>query len=223
MNPLQLIRETARKAGKPVEELGKVERDYAITRLASSNRGKLFLFELEGTEFTGYTNLVTARKDVYALFEATTDLEVYSRVIKALENPAPLDTVEFDDYFERRDYTLDSLPFVKYYRDDGSRYLTSSIYIICYERTCNASYHRTMYKSPAEAPIRVVPRQLHFLMKKYHDRGVDAPVAMVLGADPYFELAAAMTPPLGVFEASVAAAMSGYNKVVKTPLYKIPV
>lgn len=223
MNPLQLICETARKAGKPVEKLGRVERDYAITRLASSNRGKLFLFELEGTDFTGYANLVTTRKDVYALFEATTDLEVYSRVIKALENPAPLDTVEFDDYFERRDYTLDSLPFVKYYRDDGSRYLTSSIYVICYEKTCNASYHRTMYKSPSEAPIRVVPRQLHYLMKKYHDKGVDAPVALVLGADPYFELAAAMTPPLGVFEASVAAAMSGYNKVVKTPLYKIPV
>jgi len=223
LNPLILIREMARKAGKPVEEVGRVEKDYAITRLASSNREKLILFELEGSEFTGYTNLVTTRNDIYAMFNASTDLEVYDRVVKALENPATLDTVEFDEHFEKRDYTLDSLPFIKYYKDDGSRYLTSSIYIICFEKICNASYHRTMYKSPMEAPIRVVPRHLHFLMKKYHDRGVDAPVALVLGADPYFELAAAMTPPLGVFEASVAATMSGYNKVVKTPLYKIPV
>jgi hypothetical protein len=31
----------ARKAGKPVEKVGIVEKDYAITKLTSSNREKL--------------------------------------------------------------------------------------------------------------------------------------------------------------------------------------
>jgi len=223
LNTLSMIEELARRSGKPVKRVGKVNRDYEATKVALSNRDSLILFELSESDFTGYVNLVTSRKDIYGLFNADNDQSIYETVLNALRNPAKLDIVDFNDYYSQIDYTLESLPFIRFYRDDGSRYLTSSIYIICYENICNASYHRTMYKSPEEAPIRVVPRQLHYLMNKYHERGQDAPVALILGADPYFELASAMTPPLGVFELAVAASLSGYNKVVKTPLFGIPV
>lgn len=223
MNTLSLVEELARRSGKPVKRIGKVSRDCEVTRIALSNRESLVLFELSDSDFTGYVNLVTSRRDVYGLFGVDSDQSIYEKVLNALKNPARLEAVDFYEFYSARDYTLESLPFIKFYRDDGSRYLTSSIYIICYESICNASYHRTMYKSPEEAPIRVVPRQLHYLMSKYHERGQDAPAALILGGDPYFELAAAMTPPLGVFELAVGASLSGYNKVVKTPLLNIPV
>ncbi|MEM4654544.1 MAG: UbiD family decarboxylase, partial [Thermosphaera sp.] len=133
MNTLSMIEELARRSGKPVRRVGKVNRDYEATKVALSNRDSLILFELSESDFTGYVNLVTSRKDIYGLFNADNDQSIYETVLNALRNPAKLDIVDFNDYYSQIDYTLESLPFIRFYRDDGSRYLTSSIYIICYE------------------------------------------------------------------------------------------
>lgn len=211
------------KEGKESIHVGELNREYEPTRIISKNKDKLVFFSLNNSVAECYANILSRRKDLYRLFGLSNDIEVYNKILDALNNPAELDVRSFNDYYRSTDFGLQQLPFIKYYREDGGYYLTSSIYISCINNICNASYHRTMLLSDEKAVLRIVPRHLDYIVKKYHEKGYDAPVAIVLGVDPYTEIAAATTPPLGVYEVAVAAKLSGDNRVVKTPIYQIPV
>jgi UbiD family decarboxylase len=214
----------ARRLGKEVKDVGLVPRERAVTMHSMHNRDKVLLFRLEDlSDFVIYSNLVTSRRDVQRLVNAGTLEESYYALDRAMSSPTELQKVAFYEYFEDTSWQLSDLPFLKFYGEDGGYYLTSSIYIACYESICNASYHRTMYLSPRKATLRIVPRHLHYIITKHFERGRDAPVALVLGVDPLQELAAALSPPLGVFEVSVGAALGGSKQVAETPLYRIPV
>lgn len=201
-----------------------VKREYDITNLGFNNRNRVILARLEDNEeLYLYTNLLTSRRDVVGVLGEENLEKTYEKINRAQLQKGTLSLVDFRDFFEEIDLDLHRLPFIKYYREDGGYYLTSSIYISCYENICNASYHRTMYISRDRAVLRIVPRHLYYIISRYFDRGLDAPVALVLGLDPVHELAAAMTPPLGVFEVEVGGVLGGEYRVVKTPIYNIPV
>lgn len=214
----------ARLLGKEVVDVGLVEREYAITRISYQNRGKALLFRVRGSEdFITYSNLLTSRTDVVRLLGASSLEEAYYKIDEAMRTPLQLTYEEFYDFFEDVGSDISRIPFIKFYREDGGYYLTSSVYISCYQSICNASYHRTMYISDSKATLRIVPRHLHYIVNKHFEESRDAPVAMVLGLDPAQEIAAALSPPLGVFEVGVGAALGGERRVVKTPIYGIPV
>ncbi|ADV65002.1 UbiD family decarboxylase domain-containing protein [Desulfurococcus mucosus] len=221
---LELLEKLAKTMGKEILDAGVIDSSYEITRIAWSNRDRVVVFKVRGREWiTGYTNLVTRRRDVYRLFNAGSDEELYKLMENALNNPAGLVRDEFHKYFRRIEGLLDVLPFIKYYREDGGYYLTSSVIIACTEEYCNSSFHRVMYHANDKATLRIVPRHLHYIVSRNRERGRDTPVALVLGLNPFQELAAAMNPPLGVFEVGVGAALGGGNMVAETPLYRIPV
>lgn len=223
MNLDELLR-YAQMLGKGVYEAGVVKPEYEVTRIGYHNRDRLVLARVEGREkLPVYVNIMSRREDLIRLLGAKDLEEAYYRVERALGAPRSLEAVEFDGHFEEVGVDLNILPFIKYYEEDGGEYLTSSVYIACYENICNASFHRTMYLSRETATLRIVPRHLHYLISRYAERGRDAPVAMVLGLDPLQELACAMSPPLGVFEVEVGASLGGERRVVKTPKYNIPV
>lgn len=223
---LDFIEQVARGSGKRVLNLGTLEREYAVTRAAYSNRDSLLLFKARGVheEILNYANLITSRRDARGLFGAASDAEIYERYLKAFKGSAHIEAADFNEYFERRDdVDLTALPFMKYYREDGGLYLTSSVYVICYREICNSSFHRTMLLSGDRATLRIVPRHLHYLMNKYFEEGKDAPVALVLGLDPFHEIASASNPPLGVFELFIGAALGGERRFARTPRYGIPI
>ncbi|MGC8953290.1 MAG: UbiD family decarboxylase [Desulfurococcus sp.] len=221
---LKAVEKLAGFLNKEILDLGTVNPEYTVTRAAWRNRDKVIVFRVKGREWvTGYSNLVTRRHDIYRLFNVRSDEELYRLMEKALNNPIHLEKDDFEKYFKRVDGLLDTLPFIKYYREDGGYYLTSSVFIACYETYCNSSFHRVMYHSNEKATVRIVPRHLYYIVGRRHEGGDDAPVALVLGLNPFQELAAAMNPPLGVFEVGVGAALGGGSKVVETPLFKIPV
>jgi UbiD family decarboxylase len=214
----------AQVLGKSVYEAGIVKPEYEVTRIGYYNRDQLVLAKVEGIEeLPVYVNVMSRREDLIRLLGVKDLEEAYYRVERALGDSRSLEVVEFNGYFEEVRVDLSALPFIKYYEEDGGKYLTSSVYIACYENICNASFHRTMYLSRETATLRIVPRHLYYLISRYVERGRDAPVAMVLGLDPLQELACAMSPPLGVFEVEVGASLGGEHRVVKTPKYNIPV
>lgn len=221
----KFLEEYAEKSGKTIVDLGEVPRELEVSRLALSNRDKILVFRLRGAheQVVNYTNLVTSRRDLYALFGSSDDETIYRVFTKGFENTGISSYVDFYEFFDRLDdIDLWKLPFIKYYREDGGYYLTSSVYVICYGEVCNSSFHRTMFIGRDKAVLRIVPRQLHYLASRYFSEGRDAPVAIVLGLHPIQELYAASTPPLGVYELA-AAKIVGLDKFAKTPLYGIPV
>jgi len=222
---LQTLLRLTQITGKQVLDMGIINREYLVTKLSYENRDKLVVFKVDGIleDTILFSNIVTSRRDIQLLLGAKTLEEAYVKLLKAVNSPQVLETVEFNEYFIEVDLDLNKLPFLKYYKEDGALYLTSSVYIACYEYICNASFHRTMQLSKDRAVLRIVPRHLHYIISKYSEQQKDTPVALVLGLTPLQELAAAMSPPLGVFEVSVGAALTGNNKIVKTPYYNIPV
>ena len=221
----RFLEEYAEKSGKTIVDLGEVSRELEVSRLAWRNRDKILMFKMRGTyeNIVNYTNLITSRRDLYALFGFGDDESIYKAFTRGFEDTGISSYANFYELFEIVDeIDLWKLPFIKYYREDGGYYLTSSVYVICYGEICNSSFHRTMFIDRDKAVLRIVPRQLHYLASKYFSEGRDAPVAMVLGLHPIQELYAASTPPLGVYELA-AAKIFGLNSFAKTPLYGIPV
>ncbi|MEM3926328.1 MAG: UbiD family decarboxylase [Desulfurococcaceae archaeon] len=215
----------AKKLDKQILDAGYLDEECSVTNLSLKNRDKLILFKLKRSEeILCYTNLITTRRDVYKLFDKHSDEELYNYVNKAIDiYPPDINVVDFRNYFEEIAPDLSVLPFIKYYKEDGGYYLTSSIYVACVDNICNSSFHRTMFLTRNEAVLRVVPRHLHYIMNSYLERDEDTPVAMILGVHPLQELAAALSPPLGVFEVYVGVNLTRDPKICRTPLYNIPI
>lgn len=222
---IQDVLQVAQITGKNVVDAGLVSGEYVPTRLSYENRNNLVLFRVDGLleDTLVFSNIITSRRDIQQLLGTSSIEDTYVKLLEAVSSPRELEVVEFRDHFVEVGLDLSKLPFIKYYREDGARYLTSSVYIACYESICNASFHRTMYLSRDRAVLRIVPRHLHHIITRYSERGKDTPVALVLGLSPLQELAAATSPPFGVFEVSVGAALTNNNRVVKTPRYGLPV
>ncbi len=200
-----------------------VEREYEITRYAHDFREAVIVFTLKNSDIKCYTNILSSRNMIYTVLGVDNDLDAYNKIIEASNKPSQLNTVAFDNYFHKTELDLDALPFIKYFREDGGYYLTSSIIISCIDSICNSSFHRIMYIDRDKAVVRIVPRHLYHIYNRYREEGKDTPVAIILGVDPVIEIASASTPPYGVFEISIAATINGDNRVVKTPRYNIPV
>ncbi|MEM0031580.1 MAG: UbiD family decarboxylase, partial [Desulfurococcaceae archaeon] len=148
--------EYAAQLNKTIIKAGSIGSEYEITRLSYRNRDSLVLAEIKGYEdFVIYTNILTRRNDIVKLLKASNLEEAYGIIEKSSQTRRQLETVNFSDYFVEVEADLSRIPFIKYYREDGGSYLTSSIYIACYENICNASYHRTMYLSRNKATLRV--------------------------------------------------------------------
>ncbi|MEM1675126.1 MAG: UbiD family decarboxylase [Desulfurococcaceae archaeon] len=208
---------------KEVKYVGKISREYEVTKLSYSNRETVIEFNINDSEVTCVSNILTNRRDLYVMLNASNDRDAYLKIEQAIDKPAELEFVDFNKYFLKTDWTLKQLPFIKYFREDGGYYLTSSIVVACIDEICNASIHRIMYVDEEHGAIRIVPRDLYRIYNMYRERGKDTPIAILLGLNPVAELAAATSTSFGLFELKIAAKLLNNNLFVKTPKYGIPV
>lgn len=221
---LKSLKNYVEKLGKKIIETEFNSSEYELTRLAYNNKDSTIIAKMRGVDdIYVYANLITSRMDIARILDANSLEAAYMIITESFSSRRSLTIEKFNEYFREEDVNLSRLPFIKFYEEDGGYYLTSSIYIACFESICNASYHRTMYIANDRATLRVVPRHLNYIVQKYFEKNKDAPVALVLGLDPLHEIAAAMSPPLGVFEAELGAFLGGEKRIVKTPRYGIPV
>ncbi len=183
--------------------------------LARHDGERSVLLEWGGVAAAG--NIVCNRAALYKILGVGSDGEAYRRLLAAIEAPREPPEEAFREHYEEVGDV--KLPAVRFYECDGGPYLTGSVIIGCIGGTCNASIHRMMAIGPREYVVRVVPRHLHRMLSERRP----LPVAVVLGAHPLVELAAATSPPYGVFELGVAASLGWRSPVCRTPRYSIPV
>lgn len=191
--------------------------------LPIERQGKIVIFDVLGSDFRCVSGVLGKRNRLYQLLGARSDEEAYSKLLAAIANPSKAKSVEFWNYFTTFTQGIDKLPFIKFFPRDGGRYVTSSIFVACLDDVCNASIHRTMIVDAERLVARIVPRHLRYIYNEYRKRGQDLPVAIVIGAHPAALLAAASSPPFGVFEIEVASSISPDIRIAYTPRYRIPV
>lgn len=205
------------------KDLGYIEPEYMITRYAYLYKNPLRAF-LKNSFIGIYTNLYTSREKLYSYLNVKNDVDAYKKLISALENPLRPREKEFENFFTPVEASLLDIPFIKYYREDGGYYLTSSIILACIDNICNASYHRIMRYNGLRATVRIVPRHLYKIYRAYMEENRDTPVAIAMGLHPVVELACALSPPFGVYELWIAnRLLNNELEVVYTPLHNIPV
>ncbi|MEM1927312.1 MAG: UbiD family decarboxylase [Acidilobaceae archaeon] len=207
-----------------VEAERELAREYEPTRLILRNQGlgPALLFRVKGCSQLSASNLVDSREKLYRAIEASSDFEAYVKLLESMRSPAKLIEKNPPDLKEAERGLLD-LPAIKFYLDEGGYYLTSSIFIACYEGICNASFHRVMVLNEKRAVARIVPRHLYELIGRARERGENLPVTIILGAHPAVELAVSSSPPLGVFELETASRLVGGLEVFSSPLHGNPV
>ena len=185
----------------------------------TDEKNALLIEKIEDYDFRLISNILTKRKHLRLALNVENDAEAYKKLIEASENPQPLKLVEKPRMITLQ-RKLAALPALKFYSKDGGPYITTGIFIAKDPDTNvqNASIHRLMVVNGSVAAVRIVPRHLYAILKKYEERGEDAPIAVVIGANPVYYIAAAHSPPYGVDELQVANAIkSGKLSAYKDP------
>ncbi len=186
---------------------------------------KIVLFKLVGSEYICVGNVLNSRNRLYRyVLKVDSDVEAYKKILDSMSKTRKPREKDFDNsYMVVKDFDLHHIPFIKFYPNDGGRYLSSSIYISCIDDICNASVHRSMLISRNKIVARIVPRHLRYIYEKYLERGKETPIAIVVGVHPAVLLMASSSPPLGVFELELVPNLLENFSITYTPLYRIPV
>ncbi len=187
--------------------------------------GKIVLFKLINSEYICVGNVLNSRDRLYRyVLKVDNDVEAYKKMLNSTSKTVRPKEKGFESsYTIIKDFDLQHLPFIKFYPNDGGRYLSSSIYISCIDDICNASIHRTMLISKNKVVARIVPRHLRYIYEKYLERDKETPIAIVVGVHPAVLLMASSSPPLGVFELELVPNILENFSITYTPLYGIPV
>jgi len=211
MQRLKHFAENLEKNGL-LERIAKpVSTDYECARILKQHDGKkaVFFEKPLGYRIPIIGNVVTNRNVLYSALGVRNDEEAFSKLLDAMSNPQRLKVEGLPSTF-RRFESIETLPVLRSFEGEAGRYITSGI-VIAREpggETFNASIHRMLVLDHKHLAIRIVPRHLYSMYMKARKEGVDLPVAVVIGAPPEVYIAAAASPPYGVFELEVANALA---------------
>ncbi|MEZ0248054.1 MAG: UbiD family decarboxylase [Thermoproteus sp.] len=189
--------------------------EFEIARILKESEGRYTpYFNGVGGGFNGVGNLIDKRSKLLRVLGVSNDEEAYRALLGAEDAPGRLDVISsWRDEYARLD-TLRDLPLVRYYEKEAAPYITSAVIIArAPDGAYNASIHRFTPISDDKAVVRLVPRHLYTIHNKWRERGERTPIAVAWGVHPLVLLAAASSPPYGVFELAVAARLMGGLKV----------
>jgi UbiD family decarboxylase len=211
MQRLKHFAESLEKNGL-LERIAKpVSTDFECARILKQYDGKkaVFFEKPLGYRIPIIGNVVTNRNVLYSALGVRNDEEAFSKLLNAMSNPQRLKVEGLPSTF-RRFESIETLPVLRSFEGEAGRYITSGI-VIAREpggETLNASIHRMLVLDRKHLAIRIVPRHLYSMYTKARKEGADLPVAVVIGAPPEVYIAAAASPPYGVFELEVANALA---------------
>ena len=200
---------------------GEVDRRFEASKILKKEDGRrvVLIEKIKGSKLPLVGNLLSKREYLLYALNVRNFNEAYEALLKAMNNPLPPETTG-PPQMEKLTGGLEDLPALYFYEKDGGPYITSAVFVARDPEHGfqNASIHRVMVLGPRKATVRVVPRHLYRMLKKAEKRGETLPVAVVIGADPIYYIAAATSPPYGVDELHVANTLSnGRIKAFEEP------
>ena len=133
-------------------------------------------------------------------------VQVMASAMAAPKTPPSLEHAPCQEVVET-EVDLDRIPIPRYHPLDGGPYITAGVSVIYdpdYGR--NISFHRLMRISHDSLTGRIVERRGTHTAWQKNKNGL--PMAVCIGLPPHILLAAAMSPPKGVDELSIANALA---------------
>ncbi|MEM4651996.1 MAG: UbiD family decarboxylase [Pyrobaculum sp.] len=191
--------------------------EFTIARILKESEGRWTPF-FRGVRrgFAGIGNILDSRSKLYRYLGVGSDEEAYEKLLNALERPGGLERVSAWRDVYREVESLYDLPMVRYYEKEARPYVTSGVVVgVGVDGTMNASIHRFSPIAARRAVVRLVPRHLYQIYKAGVEAGREVPIAVAWGVHPLVLLAAASSPPFGVFELGVASSLMGGLKVME--------
>ncbi len=181
------------------------------SRIAYRNQLSPILFKnVDGKRYPLAMNTVFSRDVFRKELKAETDNDLYLKFLNALNKPVSLSEDSLENYYVEKNVSLSSLPILKFYPNDGGKYITSSIILAGDgEGNYNASIHRLMVIDDKRAAIRIVPRHLYRMFSKFKEKSKHLPIVVLVGTHPLITLCASFSPPYGVYEMEVANSLFG--------------
>tara|TARA_B100000989_G_scaffold298850_1_gene290460 strand:+ start:2883 stop:4148 length:1266 start_codon:yes stop_codon:yes gene_type:complete len=127
----------------------------------------------------------------------------------AMKNPMEPKIVETGPVLEcpQDPVDLTKLPIPHHWREDGGRYMSSSVIIAEYGGIRNLSFHRQLLRDSNHLVARIVPRHLHTMTKLARESGDKVTIAIINAPDPVVLLAAAMSFNTNIDELTIASAL----------------
>nr|WP_162606233.1 UbiD family decarboxylase [Jiangella asiatica] len=110
------------------------------------------------------------------------------------------------------DVDVSRLPLLRHFELDGGRYLTAGLQVAHDPQTgvANVSIHRQLPVDRNHLTVFApLGRHLRTIIERWHEKGQEAPIAVVIGADPVTQIASQARAPYGVDEFSIAGGMRG--------------
>jgi 2,5-furandicarboxylate decarboxylase 1 len=205
----------AERAGRLVTIAKEVDPYLEMTRVINALDGQPVLFtRVKGSPYQIVSGICSAR-EYFALDLDVDQSQLLFALTQALGNPVAPQMVVPAPCQEvvEEEVDLNTLPILTHLPDDGGPYITAGVVIVKDpDHGRNMCFHRLMRIGPRQFSVRIV-----------EGRGTDAAlqktsgeleVAICLGNSIPVLLAAAMSPPKGVDELSIA------NALRPTPLVK---
>jgi 2,5-furandicarboxylate decarboxylase 1 len=200
----------AREAGELVEIDRAVDPHLELARVMHALDGRSVLFRAL-VNFPGWravTGLCAQRANFAAALSCTVP-DLVHRMADALAHPTLPPVLRSGPCHEVVEPCVDltRLPIPHYHPSDGGRYVTAGVAVISdpdFGR--NISFHRLMLLDERRFAARIVEgRGTHTALG---EAAIELPIAIVIGSPIQVLLAAAMSPPRGIDELSIAHAMA---------------
>jgi UbiD family decarboxylase len=146
--------------------------------------------------------------------------EISGRIIKAMENPLPVEIYEktSQNFQTSKKADLKEIPIPTYYRKDAGPYITAGVIIAKNPETGirNASIHRMLVTGDNRLGVRIVPRNLYTYNQMAEEQDQPLDVAIAIGIHPATLLASCTSIPISTDELEVANEFhQGQMKLIK--------
>jgi len=212
---LRSFLEKAERAGRLTTIQREVDPHLEMAKVIYSLEGQPLLFErVKGHAYRVAAGMCAAREHFALDLDVHVD-QLLLTMSESLANPVTPEVVDTGPCQEvvEQEVNLDDLPILTDLPREGGPYVTAGVLTIeDPEYGRNVSIHRLLQTGPRQFVARVVEgRGMDTALKKSN---ADMDVAICIGNSPLLLLAAAMSPPSGVDEFSIA------NALRPTPLVK---
>ncbi len=178
-----------------------VSKNLEISGIVHSTGDEMILFEnIKESENKVVVN-VFASKEKVAKYLGCEVKELVPKMINALENPSEPELIEQTNH-EEYEINLEKLPILTHTKADGGPYVSSGLVIVHDKEVGqNICFHRGMVFDKNKFAFRILDRNTMEILKKNNG---EIKAAYCIGCGVETLLAAAMAPPIGVNELTIA-------------------
>lgn len=197
-----------------------VSAEYEVAKILREHPKDVVIFENVKDYDMKIISGICNTRDKIARGISVTVPEITKRIMKATENPMPIEKVEKirENFNTQKKPDLSKVPVPTYYKKDGGAYITAGVVIAKDPETGvrNASIHRMLVSGKDKLGIRIVPRNLYTYYKKAEEMDKPLDIAVAIGMHPATLLATTTSVPITTDELEVANNFhNGNMKVIK--------